>query len=62
MHIDVLARDVAVVTVLSKVTTTDTAGVVLADEMPVAHTGVWVRRNGSWKTIHGHESYLAPSQ
>ena len=61
-HIDVLALDVAVVTVLASAKITDTAGVVVAEQMPVAHTHVWVRRNGSWKTLHGHESFATPMQ
>ena len=55
-------RDVVVVTVLLAATSTDSAGVVLADERQVAHTNAWVRRNGSWKTLYGHESFPATLQ
>ncbi len=39
---------------------TDTAGVV-GDTLPFAYSMVWVRRNGEWKVLAGHQSD-APSQ
>jgi hypothetical protein len=57
MRVDVLGSDVVAVTDFTTGTAIDTAGIVLLDEMTFAHTEVWVRRNGHWKTLHGHESY-----
>ncbi|NIN49579.1 MAG: hypothetical protein GTN62_05645 [Gemmatimonadales bacterium] len=55
----VLAPDVVCVTQLGTVSVTDTAGVT-GPEIAFAYTAIWVRRNGEWKVLLGHESIPAP--
>ena len=58
-HTVVLAPDVVSVTQSGRFAPTDTDGVT-APEMSFALTLVYVRHNGEWKILLGHESFPAP--
>ena len=55
----VLAADAVAVLQQGVFSVTDSAGMT-SPEQPFVMSATWVRRDGEWKVLYGHESYPAP--
>lgn len=60
-HALVLSPDIGVVSAKGVFTSTDLKGKT-SPATPFAWTFVWVRENGDWKWINGHQSFGAPAR
>lgn len=56
----VLAADAAAVLQQGVFSATDSAGTI-SPEQPFLMSATWVRRDGAWKVLYGHESYPVPA-